>query len=221
MYVVQVRVEAVDRDGKAIVRRSIPVPLKPSKGRFKNATVLDLKRSIRGIMGVPVGDQELSGPLPFEDRLDDDVNLAERGIVPGVQAARAHSEVNPGELFTTTNVSAARARLRLSSETFSSSDVFLLRTKHPLREYILADGFYYQRIKNPCFRMLARLLGLALVSATAAALALWLWNVGKLALPKPKVWLNFEKKIIKFIMLQELDEDIPQEIRERLEKLEL
>jgi hypothetical protein len=49
----------------------------------------------------------------------------------------------------------------------------------------------------------------------------WLWQVGKFSLPKPKVWLNIEKKVIKFMMLQDLDEDLPPEIREQLEKLEL
>ena len=53
------------------------------------------------------------------------------------------------------------------------------------------------------------------------AAAYWFWHVGRFSLPKPKVWLDIEKKVIKFMMLQDLDEDIPPEIREQLEKLEL
>ena len=219
-YIIQVRVEAVDRNGEAVVRRSIPVLLKPHKRAFRNATVLDVKKSIRAIFGVPVRDQELSGPLPSGETLDDSAKLAERGVVPGIKS-RSRSDVSPGELFTTADISAARARLHLSSEAFSSSDVLVLETKHPLREYILQDGFYYTRIKNPCARFFVHLFLFLAAAAAIAGLACWLWHVGKLALPKPKVWLNIEKRVLKFMMLQDLDEDIPIEIRKQLEKLEL
>ncbi|UPQ98105.1 hypothetical protein HOP50_02g14030 [Chloropicon primus] len=218
--VVQVRVEAVDRNGKAIVRRSIPVSFRPRRSCFKNATVLDVKKAVRGILGVPVKDQELRGPLPSDDVLRDDARLVEHRVVPGV-ISQAHSNVSAGELFTTVNVSTARTRLQLSSEVSSSSDVLVLTTRHPLREYILSDGFFYTRIKNPCFRLVVILVFLLAGLAATCALGYWLWNVGKLSLPKPKVWLNIEKRIIKFMLLEDLDTDIPPEIREKLEKLEL
>ena len=221
-YIIQVRVEAVDRNGEAVVRKSIPVPLRPHKKRLRNTTVLDVKKSIRTILGVPIRDQTLSGPVPSEEVLDDGAILVERGVVPGIKS-RAHSRITAGELFTTVGVAAARSRLQLASSSFSSSDVLVLSTKHPLREYILTDGFYYRSpyLRDPCLRFLVYSAVYLACAAASLALAHWLWHVGKLALPKPKVWLNIEKKVIKFMMLQDLDEDIPLEIREKLEKLEL
>ncbi len=223
-FIVQVRVEAFDRNGKAIVRRIIPVTVHKSqkRGGLKAITVDDVKTSIRKLLGVPLGDQELFGPLPSRQVLSGKETLVQWGIIPGIRRER-HSDVSAGELFTTVGVAAARDRLRLQQVSASSSpsDVLVLETKHPLREYILSDGFYYQRFQNPCVRFVVYALAYLTGAALVCLLLYWLWQVGKLALPKPKVWLNIEKKLLKIIMLQELDEDIPQDVREQLEKMEL
>ena len=150
-FVVQVRVEAVDRNGKAVFRDAIPVPLSPL---LKDRKVIDVKKSLRKLLGVPLGDQVLLGPLPSKKPLDNSMSLVEARVIPGLRSD-SHSKVSAGELFTTVAVSVARNRIQLASDSYtSSSDMLILETRHPLREYLLSDGFYYQRFKNPAVRIL-------------------------------------------------------------------
>lgn len=49
----------------------------------------------------------------------------------------------------------------------------------------------------------------------------YLRNIGKFALPKPRVWFDLEKKILKRIMIEQLDDDVPLEVKEQFEHMEL
>ena len=221
--VFQLRVETAGGEGSEDV--FVPIVLRRGRRALSRVQVIHLKQAVFQSLGVPASHQEILGPLPSRRRLLDSDALLSAGVVPGAKLSSFSDEprtsVNAGELFTTVGVWTARKRRELASGLHSPSDVLVLKTRHALQEYLASDGLHFTRYRSPLTRILVYILLYTAVVIAIGACAWGLWSVGRLSLPKPKVWFDIEKRILKLIMLQGLDEDIPEDVKEQLRHMEL